>query len=100
MADVALSIGGRSHVVACRDGEEAHLRHLAATLDRHHATAERASGGISGERTMLLLALILADQLDEAAKRPAGEQADAALARVADQLEAVAAALEETAPNA
>ena len=97
MAEVVLTIGGRGHPVACRDGEEAHLRGLAATLDRHFQTAQRASGGQSGERTFLFLSLILADALDEAQRQPAADRDAAALARVAERLEAVAGALEQTA---
>jgi cell division protein ZapA len=80
--------------VACRDGEESHLRHLGATLDRHYQVAHGASGGQSGERTFLFLSLILADALDEAHKQPSTERDTAALVRVADRLEAVANALE------
>ena len=97
MADVSLMIGGRAHVVACRDGEESHLQHLARTLDRHYAVARNASGGQSGERTFLFLSLILADALDEAQRQPSSERDTAALARVAERLEAVAGALEESA---
>ncbi|VXC93748.1 cell division protein ZapA [Sphingomonas sp. AX6] len=68
MAQVTIHIGGRAHVIACRDGEEDHVRSLAAMLDAHHANADRASAGQSGERTMLFVGLFLADQLNEARK--------------------------------
>ncbi len=68
MAQVNIHIGGRAHVIACRDGEEDHVRGLAAMLDAHHANADRASAGQSGERTMMFVALFLADQLNEARK--------------------------------
>lgn len=100
MADVTLQIGGRAHVVACRDGEEAHLLHLGSILDRHYLVADRASGGASGERTFLFLSLILADAMDEADRRPSEERDNAALARIADRLEAVAGALEQAGVNA
>lgn len=69
MAQVTIHVGGRAHVVACRNGEEDHVRSLAAMLDAHHANADRASAGQSGERTMLFLALFLADQLNEANRK-------------------------------
>ena len=100
MADVTLNIGGRAHVVACRDGEEAHLLHLASIIDRHYQVANQASGGVSGERTFLFLSLILADALDEADRRPSAERDHAAMARIADRLEAVAGALEEAGASA
>ncbi|MDQ2878464.1 MAG: cell division protein ZapA [Pseudomonadota bacterium] len=98
MADVALSIGGRTHLVACRDGEEAQLRRLGTMLDQRWTTAERASGGVSGERSMLFVALMLADALDEAESRPPAD-GGAFAARIADRLESVATALEKSAGN-
>ena len=95
MADVTLAIAGRTHVIQCRAGEEAHLEALGATLAEHGETALRASGGLSGERTMLFIALMLADQIEEARQRPPGGISPLLLDRLADRLEAVAAALEE-----
>lgn len=95
MGQVTLTIAGRAHVIACRDGEELHLERLGAVLERHVETAVRASGGLSGERTMLFLALILADQLDEAERNPPAGVSPVLLDNLADRLEAVAAALEQ-----
>lgn len=100
MADVSIAIAGRRYSIAARDGEEAHLRHLEAILDKHAATAQRASGGLSAERTLVYLALILADQLDEAERNPPQGVSPVLLERIADRLEAVAAALEEDASEA
>lgn len=101
MADVSLSIGGRSHVVTCREGEEAPLRKLGARLDARWADAVRASGGLSGERTMLFVALMLADSLDEAERRPpTGFTESQTLTGVAEWLEELADALEKPARNA
>lgn len=95
MAEVAIQVDGRSYSVACRDGEEPHLRRLEALLARHAPTARRASGGLSSERTLLYLALILADLLDEAERNPPEGVSPLLLDHVADRLEAVAATLEE-----
>ena len=94
MADVTLTIGDRRHTVACRDGEEQQLRKLGELLDRHWTTASRASGGLNGERTMLFVALMLADELDEAQRRPPEGAGAAMLEQVADRLERLAAVLE------
>jgi cell division protein ZapA len=101
MAQVMLTIGGRQHAVGCRDGEEDRLRLLAGTIEARWPTALRAAGNQPGERAMLIVALMLADALDEAEQRPAAAPAgttpdDAALARIADRLEALADALERT----
>ncbi|RYG37099.1 MAG: cell division protein ZapA [Burkholderiales bacterium] len=100
MADVNLSIAGRNYSILARDGEEVHLRHLETILQKHAATALRASGGLNSERTLVYLALILADLLDEGERNPPGGVSPVLLDRIADRLEAVAAALEEVAPNA
>lgn len=111
MAEVTLTIAGRTHTVACRDGEEAHLKRLAGFADRHGETAIRASGGLSGERTLMFVALILADLLEEArsgaapppaapAPAPATGIDEARLEAVAERLESLAAALEQAAANA
>ena len=100
MADVTLTIGDRRHTVACRDGEEDQLRRLSALLDSRWATAARASGGLNVERTMLFVALMLADSLDEAERRPPDGPGAALLEELADRLEEIASALEKSSPNA
>ncbi len=100
MAEVTLTIAGRSYAVLCRSGEEPHLKHLESLLARHAETAKRASGGLTGERTLLYLALILADLLDEAERNPPSGVSPVLLDNIADRLEAVAAALEEDAASA
>lgn len=95
MGQITLTVAGRSHTIACRDGEEMHLERLERMLNQHAATALHASGGLSGERTMLFLALILADLLDEAERNPPGGVSPVVLDNLADRLEAVAAALED-----
>lgn len=95
MAEVTLCIGDRDHRIACADGQEARLTALGVMLDARWSGARRASGGINYERTMLYIALMLADALDEAqaTPRPAvgARSGDDALA---ERLEAIANALE------
>ena len=97
MAEVTLQIGGRAHRVACRDGEEPRLRELGHMVDERWATAARVAAG-SSERAMLLVALMLADDLDEVERKPPAGAAvsEDALARIADRLESLAKALEQT----
>ena len=95
MGQITLTIAGRSHTIACRDGEEVHLERLGLLLNKHAETALAASGGLSGERTMLFIALILADLLDEAERNPPGGVSPVLLDTLAARLESVAAALED-----
>lgn len=96
---MTLTIGDRRHVVACRPGGEDQLRHVGALVDQRWAAANRAAGGVGGERAMLLVALMLADALDEAQRHPpepAGGRVDAdALAALAERLESLADRLEK-----
>ncbi|HSX56187.1 MAG TPA: cell division protein ZapA [Sphingomonas sp.] len=99
MGQVTLTVAGRSHTIACRDGEEIHLERLEGILNKHAQTALHASGGLSSERTLLFIALILADLLDEAERNPPGGVSPVLLDNLADRLESVAAALEDRAEN-
>ncbi len=113
MAEVILSIGDRQHRIACAAGSEDQVRRMGAMIDRRWTAANRASGGNNAERSMLFVALMLADALDEAqsgqaptnsnpaASPPAAAATDdAQLARTADRLEALARTLEQVPPNA
>ena len=96
MANVTLPIGGRPHTIACRYGEEARLQKLGAMIEERWPAALRAAAGVPGERAMLFVALMLADDLEEIEQRPPEGAAvsEPALARIADRLEALAEALE------
>jgi cell division protein ZapA len=76
MAQVDLKIAGRTYEIACRDGEEAHLRQLADIVDGKAVQAGRALGGVNEARQLLLASLLLADELNDR------------LEKVADGLEA------------
>ena len=100
MADVTLTIAGRSYSVAARDGDEPHLRHIEALIATHAESARRASGGLNQERTLVYLTLIMADLMDEMQRHPPEGVSPVLLDRIADRLEAVATALEEDAAEA
>ncbi len=102
MAEIMLNIGGRNHPIACADGDEDRVRHLGTMIDERWANAQRAAGGLSAERAMLFVALMLADDLDEIEQRPPEGAAvsETALARIAARLESLAEALEHSPPSA
>jgi len=100
MADIDISIAGRSYSIAAREGDEPHLRHLESILQEHATAAQRASGGLNAERTLVYLALILADLVDDVQRNPPQGVSPLLLERIADRLEAVATALEEDAAEA
>ena len=95
MAELAVTVGGKVHRVACRDGEEDKLRQAAALLDER-ARSVAALGPMSEARTLLLAGLLLADERIEAIAR--GDQTPVkGLDVLADRVEAIAAALEAAA---
>ncbi|OQW45298.1 MAG: hypothetical protein A4S16_13715 [Proteobacteria bacterium SG_bin6] len=98
MAEVVIQLGGRGYPVACADGQEPRLQALGAMLAERWPIAQRAAGTGPPERALLLLALMLADALDEA--RTAQPLGDAGLLdRLATRLEALAESLEDAAQN-
>jgi len=103
MASVELEIASRTYQLACRDGEEAHLRSVAAIVDRKARDAGAALGNMTEARQLLFAALLLADELKEqragtGAPVPGGEVPVAmtnALERLAERIESLADRLED-----
>lgn len=97
MAQVDLRIGGRQYKVACRDGGEERLRRVAAQVDAKAAIALRSVGSASEERTLLMAALLLAEELHEVRTTAApalDPQLVEGLAAFATRLENIAGRLE------
>jgi cell division protein ZapA len=105
MASVDVEIGARKYAVACRDGEEEHLKSVAALVDRKARDAETALGNMGEARQLLFASLLLADELKEARAgiAPPPPQVDPAVAealeRLAERIEALAGRLEQAASN-
>ena len=100
MATIDIEVAGRRYSVACRDGEEEHLRSVAALVDRKAHDAASALGSLSESRQLLFAALLLGDELKErqsgAAPAVAAEDDGTAeaLERLAGRLESLAERLE------
>jgi cell division protein ZapA len=69
MAQVVVSIAGRTYRMACDDGEEARLEHLARDFDARIAGLRTSFGEIGDQRIIVMAALTLADELAEAQRR-------------------------------
>ena len=63
MAEVEIGIAGRNYRVACRDGEEDHLRAAALIVDAKSREALAGMGALSEGRQLLFASLLIADQL-------------------------------------
>jgi cell division protein ZapA len=113
VAELALTINGRSYTVACDDGQEDHLRRLAGHIDQRVCELAETVGQVGEPRLLVMASLLIADELSEAYAqiaeleigRSAGDSAAAdaeaengaaeALESCAGRLEALAARLEQ-----
>lgn len=100
MSEVTLRVGGRPYTVSCADGEEDHVRRLAAIVDQKLvAMGENRTPGDA--KNLLFAALILADDVEEARRigsPPPRPLPDAgvveAIESIAGRVEAIAQTLE------
>jgi cell division protein ZapA len=69
MAQVVVTIAGRTYRMACDDGEEARLEHLARDFDTRIAGLRTSFGEIGDQRIIVMAALSLADELGEAQRQ-------------------------------
>ena len=77
MAQVTVSIGGRSYRLACDEGEEEHLESLARRVDAKLEAMRGAFGEIGDQRLMVMAALAIADECLEARAKIATLEAEA-----------------------
>jgi cell division protein ZapA len=69
MAQVVVTIAGRTYRMACDDGEEARLEHLARDFDARIAGLRGSFGEIGDQRIVVMAALTIADELGEAQRQ-------------------------------
>jgi cell division protein ZapA len=104
MAEVELTIAGRPYRVACRNGEEENLRAAGALVDAKSREALSGLGTLSESRQLLFAALLLADQLVDGREVDIPTGPDPELVeraeRLADRLESIADALEQSVASA
>ncbi len=77
MAQVPITIAGRTYRMACADGEEAHLEGLAAELEGRIAGLRASFGEIGDQRLIVMAALGFADERQELLRKMAVLDAEA-----------------------
>jgi len=106
MANIDIDVAGRRYNVACRDGEEEHLRSLATMVDQRAGDAAGALGNQTETRQLLFAALLMADDIKEiragaGIPEPLPPPPDPAIAealeRLAGRMESLADSLERAA---
>ncbi len=76
MAQVTVEVNGKPYTVGCEDGQEGHLRELAALFDRQVRIVAQEVGSLGDTRLMLMGALLLSDELADTRARLAHTEAD------------------------
>jgi len=66
MAEVHLTINGRTYPVSCEEGQQGRLKELALYLDRKTADFSAKLGQIGEARLLVLAALVITDELADA----------------------------------
>ena len=98
MAEVNLTIAGRSYQVGCRAGEEDNLVAAARMVDAKSREALSGLGTLSESRQLLFASLLLADQLLEkpgAAAAVIDPELAPRIEALAERIEALAKTLED-----
>ncbi len=113
MARVDIVMSGRVYPIACDDGQEERVRDIARHVDARLADLKRRAPAATDLHLMVMLSLLLADELFEtraAAGQYGGSMPPAepggpaeedpglvdAIGRLADQVEAIAARVEQS----
>jgi cell division protein ZapA len=69
MANVVVTVADRPYTMQCPDGEEDHLRELAALLDTEISRIRQSVGSIGDIRLLVMSGLMVADRLSEAIRK-------------------------------
>ena len=63
MAQVEVSINGRSYQIVCDDGQEEHLAQLGKYIDQRVRELVAAVGQVGDSRLLVMVSLLIADEL-------------------------------------
>lgn len=76
MAQVTVTIDGKSYRMACDEGQEDHLTDLASRFDRYVSHLKDSFGEIGDQRLTVMAAIMVVDELTELQKRMRGMEAE------------------------
>src|SRR5580704_13326944 len=83
---VNVMVNGRAYTIACDDGEEDHLRQLAATVDAKAREVLSSVGQVGDTRLLLMAALLMADEHHAAVGAPAPGDKESARVKLESQV--------------
>ena len=96
MAEVTITLNGRTYRLECDDGEEAHLLSLSDKVGECLGGLQKQFGQVGDDRLLLMSALTIADELNTTKKKIEELEAELAGAenKVADQFATAANRIE------
>ena len=68
MAEVDITINGRSYRISCKDGEEERIKSLSSLINNQVQKLSEKIGQLGDARMILLASLVLLDKSDEVEK--------------------------------
>ena len=76
MAQVNVTIDGKSYRMACDEGQEAHLENLAMRFEKYVSHLKEGFGEIGDQRLTVMAAIMVMDELVELQKRVKGIESE------------------------
>jgi cell division protein ZapA len=76
MAQVNVTIDGKSYRMACDEGQEAHLENLATKFDQYVLHLKEGFGEIGDQRLTVMAGIMVMDELTELQKRVKGIESE------------------------
>ena len=93
MAQVSVTINGRTYRLACDDGQERHLLALSDYVNRHVESLKESFGQVGDTRLLLMASVMIADEMVELRRR--ADAMEAEIHRMRQAREAVADRLQD-----
>jgi cell division protein ZapA len=81
MAQVTVTIDGKSYRMACDEGQEEHLADLASRFDQYVGHLKGSFGEIGDQRLTVMAGIMVMDELNELQKRMKGMESEIATLR-------------------
>lgn len=85
MAQVVVTIAGRTYRMACEDGEEDHLTDLARMVEEQIFALKKGFGEIGEQRIVIMAAITIADEIVAGRRKIAALEAELASLRSEDE---------------
>jgi cell division protein ZapA len=94
MAEVTVTVNGRTYKMSCDEGQEQHLLGLAEQVSAHVEELKETVGQVGDTRLLLMAAIMVADEMAEARRRIAALEDD--IQQMKGAREAAAAQFQES----